>query len=233
MTADPVGGATLEIMDQAKNYNACLFELIRPFLKGNVAEVGAGTGTFTRRLVSAGLKVTAIDINSDYLARIKESCREVKTYRVDLQEKTLPDRLKTMFDCVIALNVLEHVPNHVQALMNIKRLLKPGGIAVVLVPAHKWAYGTIDENLGHCRRYEPDELKALLLSIGFKIQLIRHYNILGVFGWWWNSRILKRKILPINQVKLFDTVFWPIFKLETLFSLPFGLSLICIGEKPV
>lgn len=230
MSPDPVGEATLEIMDQAKNYNACLFGLIRPFLKGKVAEVGAGTGTFTRFLISASLKVTAMDINDGYLERIKETCPEVRVCKINLQTKTLPKELRTKFDSAVALNVIEHVRDHVQALKNIYSMLKPGGKLIILVPAHKWAYGTIDENLGHCRRYETEELKKLVYSSGFKILTLRHYNFFGIFGWWWNSRVLKREILPINQVKLFDSIFWPIFKLEKPVSLPLGLSLICVAE---
>ena len=52
-----------------------------------------------------------------------------------------------------------------------------------------------------------------------------HFNALGALGWWFNGQILRRKVLPGNQLRLFNLM-TPVLRLESWFRLPFGLSLV-------
>ncbi len=54
---------------------------------------------------------------------------------------------------MVCLNVIEHVDDDVGALRNIRSVLAAGGRAIVLVPSGPWNFGTLDEVLGHKRRY--------------------------------------------------------------------------------
>jgi len=63
-------------------------------------------------------------------------------------------------DTVICLNVLEHIEDDATGLANISSALIPGGVAIVLVPQDPGLYGTLDEELGHYRRYSEAELRA-------------------------------------------------------------------------
>ena len=72
-------------------------------------------------------------------------------------------------------------------------VLPAGGRLVLLVPALKALYGTLDQNLNHLRRYDQDELRAKLTSAGFTIDTMRFLNRVAVPGWWLNSRVLKRQ----------------------------------------
>src|SRR5205823_9916344 len=75
----------------------------------------------------------------------------------------LPSRLSPeSFDTAICLNVLEHIAAHESALGVIRDLLIPGGRLLLLVPAHRFLYGSIDREVGHERRYERDSLDRLL-----------------------------------------------------------------------
>ncbi len=224
---DSVGAKTLDIMAQARNYNNWLFGQIRPWLTSPVAEVGAGTGTFSRLLSDSGLTVTAIDKNSQYLASI----RGISTIKANL-ENPLPKSLHHKFSSVIALNVVEHIVHDTQALANIYALLRPSGRLVVLVPAHMWAYGSLDKNLGHVRRYNSRQLVQLLISAGFTVTRLRYLNILGLIGWWINGKILRRSVIPRAQLQVFDYVAYPFLLLEKYFPLPGGLSLLAVAQKP-
>lgn len=231
MSSDPIGHKTLEIMNQARSYNARLFDLIRPHLSGRVAEVGAGIGNFTGKMISAGLSVTAIDINHQYLAILKKSYPSVDIFKFDLGQKSLPPNLVSHFDSAVILNVLEHIADHNQALTSLHSLLRPGGKLIILVPAHNWAFGSLDIALGHVRRYDRSRLLTQLAESKFKAIFCRYFNFFGVFGWWFNSAVLHRKIIPSWQVKLFDffsplLLFW-----EKYIPPPIGLSLICIAQK--
>ena len=50
--------------------------------------------------------------------------------------------------------MLEHIPDDARALACIHRLLAPGGRLLLLVPAERYLYGTLDRALGHYRRYQ-------------------------------------------------------------------------------
>ena len=56
------------------------------------------------------------------------------------------------------------------ALRNIFSVLKPGGRAIILVPQDQKAYGTLDEVLGHYRRYSEAQLRARMEKAGFEVE---------------------------------------------------------------
>ena len=71
------------------------------------------------------------------------------------------------FDVVTCFDVLEHVKDHGKAIAEIRRVLKPEGVAYFTVPLYPWLWSKHDEKLGHVRRYRPDELQKLLSMNGF------------------------------------------------------------------
>jgi len=85
-------------------------------------------------------------------------------------------------------------------------MLRPGGRLVLLVPAHPALYSPLDRHLDHFRRYRRPELLRLLERCGFKVERSFHFNMLGALGWWFNGRVLRRKVLPGGQLRLFNMV---------------------------
>jgi hypothetical protein len=126
---------------------------------------------------------------------------------------------------------LEHIEKEDRALENIFNLLEPKGRLLLFVPSHRWLYGSLDHHLSHHRRYGREELKEKLEKIGFQVILLKHFNRIGVLGWYLNSKILRRKRLPSFQLRIYNLLV-PVFKIEGLFPLPFGTSLLAIAEKP-
>jgi len=134
-------------------------------------------------------------------------------------------------DTVLCLNVLEHVERDDVALRGLHDLLEPGGRLVLLVPALPALYGSLDRALDHHRRYSRNELLQKLRAAGFEVETNRFFNLLGVLGWTMNSRILKRTTFPPLQLALYDRLV-PLFRLESRFRLPIGMSLIAVARKP-
>jgi hypothetical protein len=99
------------------------------------------------------------------------------------------------------------------------------------VPALGSLYGSLDRALDHFRRYERAELLDKLGRAGFEIETSWVFNLFGVFGWYLNSRVLKRTTFPPVQLTLYDRLV-PLFRLESRWRLPFGMSLIAIARKP-
>jgi SAM-dependent methyltransferase len=81
-------------------------------------------------------------------------------------------------DGVTALNVLEHTDDDLIALKEIYRILKPGGIAHIEVPAGPSLYDIYDEVLMHFRRYRLRDLAALAMHAGFAIERATHLGFL-------------------------------------------------------
>ena len=136
------------------------------------------------------------------------------------------------FDCVVAMDVIEHIEDDSAALRNIARLLSPGGHAVLIVPAHRWLFGTLDRFLGHFRRYSLGQFDELLRGVGLEVRRSRLINPLGVPGWWLNGRVLGRRVLPSFQVAIFGRLTW-LVKLLTRWNPPFGISILAVARKPL
>lgn len=225
---DRIGEETLRIMETAGWYNHWFFSMVEPDIKGEILEIGAGMGTFTRRLARLG-RVTAIEINPTLIKRL-EKIKGLEAGFGDIERGKYFFKNKR-FDSVICLNVLEHIKEDKEALSNMNKLLKTGGRLTLLAPAHQAAFGSLDKNLGHFRRYSKKQLLKKLVNSGFEVSKLRFLNWPGAIGWFINARILKRKLLPKNQLSIFDKLARPFLIGEKSIEPPFGLSLLAIAEK--
>lgn len=224
---------TLDALGGAQRFNRWLFEQIKDSIGDRVLEIGSGVGSITQSLLSKKL-VIASDIDPRHLERLRNRFVEGDRLRIMHVDASRidPEALGPYeIDTVIGLNVLEHVENDAEALSRIHRLLPSGGRIVLVVPALPSLYSSLDRSLAHYRRYNRDDLASKLRGAGFTIESLRYFNVPGIFGWWLNGRLLRRRILPGNQVRLFDLLV-PLFRLEGRLKLPFGLSLVAVGRKP-
>lgn len=225
---DKVGSETLKIMELASWYNDWLFSMVEPDIKCGILEVGAGIGTYTRKLVRLG-KVTVIEINPTLIKKLKKiKGPEVGFGDIEKGKYFFKNR---KFNTIVCLNVLEHIKEDKEVFSNMNKLLKPRGRLILLVPAHQGVFGSLDKNLGHFRRYSKKQLAEKLVNSEFKINKLRYLNWLGAIGWFLNARILKRKLLPKNQLSIFDKLARPFLVVEKFIEPPFGLSLLAIAEK--
>ena len=134
------------------------------------------------------------------------------------------------FDTVIFVNVLEHLTDDAGALRNVYAALENGGTAIVVVPCGPALYGTLDEVLGHCRRYTEQQLVAVGQSAGFRVERVRKFNRTGVIAWWLNGKMLRRKTFGLAQIRLLNLL-TPLFRvLDSWLPVP-PLSLIAIFRK--
>jgi SAM-dependent methyltransferase len=95
-------------------------------------------------------------------------------------------------DIVLSANLLEHVPDDVGALAEMHRVLKPGGLAAVIVPAGPSTYDYYDAFLGHERRYKRGEL-ASKAGDGFEVLLDTHLGALIYPAFWAVKKNNRRK----------------------------------------
>ena len=132
---------------------------------------------------------------------------------------------------MVCLNVLEHIEDDVATLSGLYATLPPGARLVLIVPALARLFGTLDEHLGHFRRYEKAELERKIRDAGFTLEDCRFLNKPGVFGWYVNGRILRRRVLPRGQLSLFKLML-PLLRREETRPPDYGMSLLAIARKP-
>ena len=221
---------------------ALVQQLVRKFTrKGRVLDVGAGTGKILSELESQGWQVIGVD--GEKQAQIWSHKRGVKVKLVDLEKARLPFSGDT-FDLVLALDVLEHLKNDKKLIKEAKRVLKPGGILVVTVPAYPKLFSYWDEMLGHQRRYTVKTVKRVTISKGFSLCYLSYFSSLVLFP----ALVVRliKQTLPIKEKPISDfqtlplqPIVEPFLRLYTFFErfllrwmrLPFGLSIIAVVQK--
>ena len=184
---DRVGADTLEVMSAAPRYNAWQYRRIAPFLGRRVCEIGSGIGNMSALLAARPLeRLVLTDTDPYYRDVLRDRFRAHS--EVTVEALTLPDpeaaaRFRHYaLDTVVALNVIEHIPEDVAALRCVAGMLAPGGRAVVLVPALPALYGSLDRELQHARRYRRAELRAAFGSAGLRVTDLFYFNVVGTAG---------------------------------------------------
>ncbi len=232
---DDVGGITLRRMASLAPYNRWLHERFEHYLGSRILEVGSGVGNQTRFFVDDRDRIVASDIEPHYVRELvgrfghRNNVR-VASYRFPLRQEDRTELHDEQIDTIVCMNVLEHIEDDTSTLRDFADVLPPGGHLVLLVPAMKALYGTLDQHLNHFRRYTMGELRATVNTAGFEIDTLRFLNRPAVAGWWLSSRVLKRRVMPKGQLRLFKWIM-PLLKLEEKTEPSFGLSLLVLARK--
>jgi SAM-dependent methyltransferase len=231
---DDIGAMTLRRMSRLGPYNEWLHGLFNAFLGKRILEVGSGVGNQTR-FFDDRERVIASDIEPHYLRELSAKYTgranvRVASFSFPLAEADEADLAREKVDTIVCLNVLEHIEDDRGTLGGFAKALGQGGHLVLLVPAGPHLYGTLDVYLRHFRRYGREALKELVEGAGFAVEEIRFVNRPGVFGWWLNSKVLKRRILPKGQLSAFRWIL-PFLRLEEKKAPSFGMSLLVLARK--
>ena len=220
----------LDSLRGARNYADWLYELCSPYLGSEVLEVGAGHGEFTQRLADDDKFVTAIDLSKRCVDQLERDFGhrpnvEVRHTAID---GVIGDR---KYDSALLVNVLEHIPDDLAALQDLRALLKPGGRIIVFAPAFDGLYSDFDRLVGHHRRYRKSHLVTLADRAGLKVVDVRYVNSVGAIAWWLFARRLHQLPTQGWSVKLYDNAVVPFLrKRETKQPPSFGQSVLLIAE---
>jgi len=229
-----------ELKDQNKDFrNSNLNKLVYEQLTGStVLDVGAGTGhflNFVSRQAFQGYGVEPdkklIELSKKLYPKAKFELRCEPAHQISYNKK---------FDNITIIDVLEHIKKDKNTLLHLKKFLKTSGKLIIVVPAHKFLYGTRDKNMGHYRRYSKNGLIQLVKNCGLEILNIRHWNALGVLPYFIMEKIFKkplklqlRKKESSNQNERIISRFlyeW-VEKVENKIDFHFGLSLLCVAGE--
>ncbi len=161
---------------------ALWFKLLRVVLlpspigpRARLLDVGCGTGSFLARLVGEWPELYGVEPDAD-AARKAAQIPNLNIHTGMLEEASFPD---AFFDVVVMWHVLEHVPNPAAVLAEIRRILKPGGHAVIMVPniaslefklfGVNWMGLDVPRHLSH---FAPKTLGQMLIDVGLSVTRI-------------------------------------------------------------
>ncbi|MBF0618798.1 MAG: class I SAM-dependent methyltransferase [Candidatus Omnitrophica bacterium] len=228
--------SALRKLNEMRNYHRWLFDQFRGQVRGDVVDIGSGWGDVVQFYGAPDVRrVVATDISTDMLAILRERFAQNPVFSVqacDISSSEDVTRVgEGLFDTVSSVNVLEHLPDDVAALANMRKLLKPGGRICLLVPALEWLYGSLDRLVGHERRYSRRNMLPKLARAGFEHGEIRYMNMPGVLTWFIAGRVLMRREFPYRSSLALDRIVPLIQGMENVFHPPFGQSLVVTAQR--
>jgi glycosyltransferase involved in cell wall biosynthesis len=230
-TEDESGGEILERMNRAPRFTRWMADAVKPYIGERVLEIGAGTGNMSAHLMPRSV-YWATDVNPhylDYLMTLRATRPYMRVAHTNAMDRDTYPRGQ-LFDTVVCLNVVEHVQDDLQALRNVWDALDEGGRAIILVPYGPGLYGSLDEALGHFRRYTERQMVDVAGHAGFRVEKVLKFNRPGVLAWWLNGRIMHRRTFGLGQIRMLNLL-TPLFRLmDPWLPLP-PLSIIAILRK--
>lgn len=210
-----------------------LSSILRKYSFSHILDIGAGSGIFSKQLLSSGLFHSAVCLDTGYSHEYTEV---YKGYPMTFLKSI--DSLNQ--DLVLMMDVLEHIPNDLEFLSYYVSQMKSGTKILITVPAFQFLWSDHDLFLDHQRRYNILSLKSLLQNSGLKeIRMRYFFGIL--FPLVSLLRLLKPKTsTPKSELKnyhpLINKLLILIHDCERLILFPLnfcaGLTLFCLAEKP-
>lgn len=204
-----------------------------------ILDIGFGTGAMLTFLSRYGA-VVGMDMSAEAIRFARTRCD-----RPMLLGDVLRIPLTTAsVDLVTAFDILEHVDDDSDALAELARVCRPGGHALLTVPAFEFLWGNQDVISHHRRRYTRRDFRTRVEAAGFRIDRLSYFNAL-LFPVVAAVRVARRlRGAPTGEVKsdftmtkpgLVNDVLTRIFAAEgallTRWRLPVGVSLLCLAER--
>ena len=182
----------------------------------DLIDFGAGIGTFSKRLRTAGYNVTCVEPDPLQRRRLEEQGFDTLENITGVADNSV--------SFVFSLNVFEHIQDDSAALREIRQKLKPGGTLLIYVPAFACLWTSLDEKLCHYRRYTKKTLRRLVEQEGFVVEDARYADSLGFIATL-VFRLLNKNVsaLTATSISFYDQwLFAPSRVLDRLFGRWFG-----------
>jgi SAM-dependent methyltransferase len=200
-----------------------------------IVEVGCSTGYLLEDLCREFPKarVVGFDLIASGLHKAHRALPDCQVAQADACALPVAD---DSADAVMSVNLLEHVPDDTKALAEIRRILRPGATAVLVIPAGPSLYDYYDRFLHHERRYASRELADKARSVGLEVHADMHLGSVVYPAFWLLKKRKDRVRSDYGQTKespLFTAACtverW---MLQHNVRLPFGIRGLTVVRKP-
>lgn len=225
-------GNELILFRDAQNWKNYFTSVISPFIKGRVLEAGAGIGSNTSLLQNNQVSEWIMLEPDTGMAR--ELTEKIGHERFPVKTTvccgTTAD-ISQPFNCILYIDVLEHIEEDRSELERAASLLQPGGTLIVLSPAFPQLFSPFDKAIGHYRRYTVKSLLAAAPPVLQKISC-RYYDSLGFAASLANKVLLRQHYPEPAQIRFWDRRLIPLSRImDKLIFHSFGKSIIAIWKK--
>lgn len=228
-------GGELDIFSHAVNWKRYVKETIREHLTGDVLEVGAGIGSTTVAMHD-GTADRWVCLEPD-LANAKRMMRLLFNRWGKRRPYVIAGSLQAVvqqpsFDCVLYMDVLEHIFDDREQIQAAARRVRQGGHIIILSPAHQWLFSAFDESIGHLRRYNKAQLGSLMPAgwVQIKIAYIDSVGVLLSLG---NLLALGKAMPSARQIAFWDRFCIPLSRImDSVLKGHCGKSVLAVWRKP-
>lgn len=147
-------------------------EFVRSLIRGaelgrepRVLDVGCGSGVLARELKTFGANVAAIDVaaHAEWDSAVTDGVHFREGDYLEVSSEL------GSHDCVLALDVMEHIEDESGFVSAIERNVRPGGLIILTVPAYQWMWSRHDDINHHFRRYTRQTLGDALEGRGLRV----------------------------------------------------------------
>jgi 2-polyprenyl-3-methyl-5-hydroxy-6-metoxy-1,4-benzoquinol methylase len=234
MTGVPYRGEELDLFRHATNWKGYYSACLRPFIAGDVLEVGAGIGGTSQFLCNPRVSTwTCLEPDPALLEQLQTSRRSSP---LPIPSPVIAGTVADLesveaFDTILYIDVLEHIQEDGAELARAAARLRSGGHLIVLSPAHEWLTSPFDRAIGHCRRYTASTLKAAGPP-GLSVVRMFYIDSVGMTLSLANRVLLRNSYPTKTHIRIWDTVVIPMSRiLDPLCLNHIGKSVIGIWQK--
>jgi SAM-dependent methyltransferase len=205
-------GSELGLFANAGNWKRYWTEAVRPFISGDVLEVGAGIGANSMMLRHlAGGRWVCLEPDPSLVQTLRETAARRESqpgYEIVCGTvASLP--VTDVFDTILYIDVLEHIQQDEAELNSAVAHLRCGGHVIVLSPAHGWLYSEFDAAIGHYRRYNSSMLRRLNVR-ATTLKRVMYLDSAGVLVSSANRLLLRQSMPTPQQLRLWDRWIIPV-----------------------
>lgn len=223
-------GQELDIFAHAKCWKKYWASRIDKWIRGDVLEVGAGLGTNSLLLQNSNVRSWhCLEPDPELCLSLRSAVAKLQTCTVSLGTAESLD--KARFDCVLYIDVLEHIEADREEIARAAALLRPGGHIVVLSPAHQLLFSTFDSTIGHHRRYNRRSLLKCSPNRSY-LEAMFYLDCVGVFVSLVNRMLLRQRTPTLDQIRIWDTYLVPISRLcDRALAYKLGKSIVSVWTR--
>jgi SAM-dependent methyltransferase len=228
-------GDELEVFAGAVRWKRYFGTQLRPFIRGDVLEVGAGLGSTTKVLYRDAVESwTCLEPDAKLADRLRAEIAAdslLGSRAIQVTTGTMADvPLGARFDTILYIDVLEHIENDRAEMLAAMQHLSPRGHLIVLGPAHNWLFSPFDQAIGHFRRYTRSTLRGAAPE-ELKLVRLRYLDAVGLVASLSNRIVLRSGNPAKSQIRLWDTCMVPLSRLvDPLLGYRVGKSIIGVWQ---
>jgi SAM-dependent methyltransferase len=226
-------GSELDLFAGVHNWKSYWSAQLRPFIQGDVLEVGAGIGSNTPYLSQeASGRWLCLEPDAALVAQLTLSLEKIPAQP---QYETVCGTLQSVkgrqFDTIVYIDVLEHIEKDREELETAANLLRSGGRVIVLSPAHQRLFSPFDAEIGHFRRYDRTMLRGLSPA-GLRLERVWYLDSAGLILSIANRHLLRQSMPTRGQLQFWDHRVIPVSRiLDRCLLRAVGKSIVGIWRR--